>query len=58
MQTMKKTYRIKTREGKFLNAGTGKNSWFDLETARKKVNYKKGEIIVETDGVNILWEVF
>lgn len=55
---MKKTYRIKTRDGKFLNAGTGKDSWFDLETARKKVNYKKGETIVETDGVNILWEVF
>lgn len=55
---MKTTYRIKTRDGKFLNAGTGKDSWFSLETARKKVNYKEGQIIVESDGVNILWEVF
>lgn len=55
---MKKPYRIKTKDGRFLNAGTGADSWFDLETARKKVNYKEGQTIVECDGVNILWEVF
>jgi hypothetical protein len=51
-------YRIRTAEGKFKFAGTGKNSWFDLETARKIVNYEEGEQIVESNGVDILWEVF
>lgn len=51
-------YRIQTAEGKFLNAGTGLNSWFDLETARKTVNYDLGQRIVEHNGVDILWEVF
>ena len=55
---MKNPYRIKTKDGKFLNAGTDKDSWFSLETARKKVNYKEGQTIVESDGVSILWEVF
>jgi hypothetical protein len=43
--------------GKFKNAGTGNDSWFTLDKARKLVNYEKGEMIVESDGVNILWEV-
>jgi hypothetical protein len=51
-------YRIRTAEGKFKFAGTGKNSWFDLETARNLVNYEEGEQIVESNGVEILWEVF
>ena len=54
----KATYRIRTAEGKFLNAGTDRPSWFTLEQARKLVNRSAGETIVESDGVNILWEVF
>ncbi len=50
-------YRIQMSNGKILNAGTGKDSWFSLEKARALVNYHKGERIVESDGVNILWEV-
>ena len=55
---MKSNYRIQTQDGKFINAGSGLNSWFFLAEARKKVNYSKGERIVECDGgVRILWEV-
>lgn len=54
---MKNPYRIKRKNGTFKNAGTGEDSWFCLEDARKKVNYKQGEKIIESDGVNILWEV-
>lgn len=50
-------YRIR-KDGKMLYAGTGKNSWFTLENARKIVNRKNGEQIIESDGINILWEVF
>jgi len=50
-------YRIKTKEGKYLNAGTGKPSWFTLEQARQTVNYEQGQKIVENDGMNDLWEV-
>jgi hypothetical protein len=55
---MKKRFRIRTEDGRFLNAGTDNPSWFDLEEARKLVNYDDGQQIVESDGVNILWEVF
>lgn len=54
----KAKYRILKANGKFLFAGTGMDSWFNLEKARKTVNYDKSEKIVEHDGVNILWEVF
>lgn len=53
---MKAKYRIQNEDGTILNAGTDNESWFDLETARKKVNYAIGQKIVEHDGVNILWE--
>jgi hypothetical protein len=53
---MKQNYRIQNENGTFLNAGTGLNSWFNLLDARKIVNYKIGQRIVESDGVNILWE--
>jgi len=53
----KEKYRIQKKDGRILNAGTGKDSWFTLSEARKKVNYKKGERIVESNGVHILWEV-
>lgn len=55
---MKLRYRIRKADGRFLNAGTGEDSWFTLEKARELVNYEKGETIVEHDGVNVLWEIF
>ena len=57
---MKKEYRykIKNANGTYLNNGTGLQSWFTLEQARKIVNYSIGQRIVEHDGVNDLWEVF
>lgn len=55
---MKANYRIQNNDGTFLNAGTGLDSWFTLEVARKTVNYSAGQRIIESDGVNILWEVF
>lgn len=55
---IKYTYRIKNSNGTFLNAGTGLPSWFNLEQARKIVDYNKGQIIIESDGVHQLWEVF
>jgi len=50
-------YRIKTAEGKIKFTGTDEPSWFTLEKARKIVNYDAGEMIIEHDGVDILWEV-
>lgn len=55
---MKLKYRIQNSNGTFLNAGTGLDSWFTLDAARKLVDYSKGQRIVEHDGINILWEVF
>lgn len=55
---MKLRYRIRKSDGTFLNAGTGKDSWFTLKEARELVNYEEGETIVEHDGVNVLWEIF
>jgi len=51
-------YRILKADKRFLNAGTGLDSWFTLEQARQIVDYTKGQQIVESDGVNILWEAF
>jgi hypothetical protein len=51
-------YRIQNQDETFHNAGTGLDSWFTLEVARKTVNYDKGQRIVEHNGVEILWEVF
>jgi hypothetical protein len=50
-------YRIQTADRKIKYAGTGEDSWFTLEKARLLVDYTLGERIVESDGVNILWEV-
>lgn len=55
---MKAKYRILTKDGTFLNAGTGLDSWFTLEKARNIVDYEKGQTIVEHNGVDVLWEVF
>jgi len=54
---MKVQYRIQNANGTFVNAGTGLDSWFTLDEAKKLVNYELGQRIVEHDGVNILWEV-
>lgn len=54
---MKTTYRIQTKEGKIKFAGTGQDSWFTLDKARELVNYSEGERIIESNGVDILWEV-
>lgn len=51
-------FRIQNANGTFLNAGTGLDSWFTLEAARKLVNYEIGQRIIESDGVSVLWEVF
>lgn len=55
---MKASYRIQKADGKFLNAGTDLNSWFNLDDARNTVKREEGQRIIESDGVNILWEVF
>lgn len=54
---MEERYRIQTSDGRILNAGTGLESWFSLEKARNEVQYEEGQRIIESDGVNILWEV-
>ena len=51
-------YRIQNKNGTILYAGTELDSWFLLKDARKIVNYEIGQIIIESDGINILWEVF
>lgn len=51
-------FRIQKADGCFLNAGTGKPSWHTLQQARQLVNYEDGQRIIESDGVNILWEIF
>lgn len=50
-------YRIQTKDGRMKFAGTDRPSWYNLENARKVVNYDNGERIIEHDGVNILWEI-
>lgn len=52
------SFRVRKADGKFLNAGTDLPSWFTLEKARELVNYNEGQTIVESDGQNILWEIF
>jgi len=55
---MKYNYRIKHKDGTFLNAGTDKSSWFTLEEARIFVNYDNGDKILLCNGGNILAEAF
>jgi hypothetical protein len=50
-------YRIQNKDGTIYNAGTGKDSWFTLDEARKIVDYDKGQRIVESNGAYILWEI-
>lgn len=58
MTTQAVKYRIQNSDFTFLNAGTGADSWFTLEAARKLVDYKKGQRIVEHNGVYVMWEAF
>lgn len=58
METTKTNYRIQNTDKTIHNAGTGLESWFTLEDARNEVNYDKGQRIVESNGVDILWEIF
>jgi hypothetical protein len=51
-------FRILTAERKIKYAGTGENSWFNLETARKKVDYSSGEMIYEFYHGEPLHEIF
>ncbi len=51
-------YRIQNQDGTFHNAGSGQDSWYTIEVARTTVNYSIGQRIAESDGVDILWEVF
>lgn len=51
-------FRIQKADGRFLNAGTGVDSWFTLEQARHEVDYNSGQRIVEFGNGEILWEIF
>ena len=52
---MSANYRIITKDGKILNAGTDSPSYFTLEEARK--HKKDGDTIYEYHGGDRLWEV-
>jgi hypothetical protein len=54
---MKYKYKIRNADGTYLNNGTGLQSWFTIEEARKIVNYEIGQQIREHDGMFDLWEV-
>ena len=58
MTTAKATFRIQNANGTFLNAGTDEGSWFILNDARDLVDYDAGQRIIESNGVDILWEAF
>jgi hypothetical protein len=55
---MKADYRIQNEDGTVLNAGTGLESWFTIEQARKLVNYDLGQRIMMHDGFRFLFETF
>lgn len=52
-------YRILTKDRKIKYAGTGHDSWFTLEKAKKLVDRKSGEMIYYFDPTTgrQLWEV-
>jgi hypothetical protein len=52
------TFRIKSADGRLLNAGTDKPSWFNLDTARQLVNRAAGQRIIEHNGMQEVCEVF
>ena len=51
-------FRIQKQDGRFVNAGTGLESWFTFEQAKNLV--KPQEIILEfnSPGGQKLWEIF
>ncbi len=52
-------YRIVTEDYRIKYAGTGHDSWFTLDKARKLVDYSKGEMIYEYNhNGDMIWEVF
>jgi hypothetical protein len=52
-------YRIVTEDYRIKYAGTGHDSWFTLDKARKLVDYSKGEMIYEYNyNGDMMWEVF
>jgi hypothetical protein len=53
-------YRIRTKDGLLIGTGIGGKSWFTLEEAKRIVDRKKGQNIIEIDPVSgrVLWEVF
>lgn len=50
-------FRIVTNDRRIKFAGTDFPSWFNLADAKKLVNYSDGEMIYESDGMTLLWEV-
>lgn len=51
-------YRILTKDRKIKYAGTGEDSWFTIEKAKKLVDRTKGEMIYEfTPNGDPMWEV-
>ena len=55
----KLAFRIHKANGRIKHAGTGKDSWFTLEGAKKDVDKKKGEMIYEYNlkTMNPMWEI-
>jgi hypothetical protein len=53
----KVTYRIINSDRTIKFAGTGRDSWFNLEKARDIVNYNRGESIYLDDGLRLVHEV-
>ena len=59
MNKNKWSFRIHTKDNRIKYAGTGKDSWFfNLDIARKKVDYSKGETIYTYINCNKIGEVF
>lgn len=50
-------FRIIKEDGKILNAGTDKPSWFTLKQAQKLRDYSKKERIFEYHNGKQLWEI-
>lgn len=58
VQAVKTFFKIIKANGTVKFAGTGEESSFSyLKDAKKLVDYSEGEMIYETDGMQLLWEV-
>jgi len=58
MNKNKWSFRISRKDGSVKYAGTGEDSWFDIEDARDKTNYSKGEKIYSYFNCNKVGEAF